>query len=203
MKIEVKDVCKSFRKKQVLDNVNYTFISGNIYGLSGINGIGKSVLLKIICGLYKPSSGCVLYDGVKINQDLVIKSNVRALIDTPYFFPELTGFENLKVLSKITNKINDDDINKALDIVNLTCEKDKLYGDYSLGMKQKLGIAQVIMENPKVIILDEPFNGIDSESILKIEEYLKEMKKKNKIIIITSHIANSLEMLCDTIYKMG
>lgn len=178
MKIEVKDVCKSFRKKQVLDNVNYTFISGNIYGLSGINGIGKSVLLKIICGLYKPSSGCVLYDGVKINQDLVIKSNVRALIDTPYFFPELTGFENLKVLSKITNKINDDDINKALDIVNLTCEKDKLYGDYSLGMKQKLGIAQVIMENPKVIILDEPFNGIDSESILKIEEYLKEMKKK-------------------------
>lgn len=203
MKIEVKDVCKSFRKKQVLDNVNYTFISGNIYGLSGINGIGKSVLLKIICGLYKPSSGCVLYDGVKINQDLVIKSNVRALIDTPYFFPELTGFENLKVLSKITNKINDDDINKALDIVNLSCEKDKLYVDYSLGMKQKLGIAQVIMENPKVIILDEPFNGIDSESILKIEEYLKEMKKNNKIIIITSHIANSLEKLCDTIYKMG
>lgn len=203
MKIDVKDVCKSFRKKQVLDNVNYTFISGNIYGLSGINGIGKSVLLKIICGLYKPSSGSVLYDGVKINQDLVIKSNVRALIDTPYFFPELTGFENLKVLSKITNKINDDDINKALDIVNLSCEKDKLYGDYSLGMKQKLGIAQVIMENPKVIILDEPFNGIDSESILKIEEYLKEMKKNNKIIIITSHIANSLEKLCDTIYKMG
>lgn len=203
MKIDVKDVCKSFHKKQVLDNVNYTFISGNIYGLSGINGIGKSVLLKIICGLYKPGSGCVLYDGVKINQDLVIKSNVRALIDTPYFFPELTGFENLKVLSKITNKINDDDINKALDIVNLTCEKDKLYGDYSLGMKQKLGIAQVIMENPKVIILDEPFNGIDSESILKIEEYLKEMKKNNKIIIITSHIANSLEKLCDTIYKMG
>lgn len=203
MKIEVKDVCKSFRKKQVLDNVNYTFSSGNIYGLSGINGVGKSVLLKIICGLYKPISGFVLYDGVKINQDLVIKSNVRALIDTPYFFPELTGFENLKVLSKITNKINDDDINKALDIVNLTCEKDKLYGDYSLGMKQKLGIAQVIMENPKVIILDEPFNGIDSESILKIEEYLKEMKKNNKIIIITSHIANSLEKLCDTIYKMG
>lgn len=203
MKIDVKDVCKSFHKKQVLDNVNYTFISGNIYGLSGINGIGKSVLLKIICGLYKPSSGYVLYDGVKINQDLVIKSNVRALIDTPYFFPELTGFENLKVLSKITNKINDDDINKALVIVNLTCEKDKLYGDYSLGMKQKLGIAQVIMENPKVIILDEPFNGIDSESILKIEEYLKEMKKNNKIIIITSHIANSLEKLCDTIYKMG
>lgn len=202
MKIEVKDVCKSFRKKQVLDNVNYTFSSGNIYGLSGINGVGKSVLLKIICGLYKPSSGFVLYDGVKINQDLVIKSNVRALIDTPYFFPELTGFENLKVLSKITNKINDDDINKALDIVNLTCEKDKLYGDYSLGMKQKLGIAQVIMENPEVIILDEPFNGIDSESILKIEEYLKEMKKNNKIIIITSHIANSLEKLCDTIYKM-
>ncbi len=202
MKIEVKDVCKSFRKKQVLDNVNYTFLSGNIYGLSGINGVGKSVLLKIICGLYKPSSGFVLYDGVKINQDLVIKSNVRALIDTPYFFPELTGFENLKVLSKITNKINDDDINKALDIVNLTCEKDKLYGDYSLGMKQKLGIAQVIMENPEVIILDEPFNGIDSESILKIEEYLKEMKKNNKIIIITSHIANSLEKLCNTIYKM-
>lgn len=202
MKIEVKDVCKSFRKKQVLDNVNYTFLSGNIYGLSGINGVGKSVLLKIICGLYKPSSGFVLYDGVKINQDLVIKSNVRALIDTPYFFPELTGFENLKVLSKIINKINDDDINKALDIVNLTREKDKLYGDYSLGMKQKLGIAQVIMENPEVIILDEPFNGIDSESILKIEEYLKEMKKNNKIIIITSHIANSLEKLCDTIYKM-
>ena len=82
-------------------------------------------------------------------------------------------------------------------------EKDKLYGDYSLGMKQKLGIAQVIMENPKVIILEEPFNGIDSESILKIEEYLKDMKKNNKIIIITSHIANSLEKLCDTIYKMG
>ena len=167
----------------------------------GPNGSGKSVLLKIICGFYFPSEGSVLFDGVNYNNKNNFSPNTRALIESPDFIPELTGFENLKLLASIQNKISDDDIIDAMKIVNIDAEKDKKYGKYSLGMKQKLGLAQVIMENPSVLIFDEPLNGIEDETAKKFRDYLREEKKKGKTIIIASHIKEDIEYLCDEVYK--
>lgn len=199
MIIETKKVGKVFKNNVVLDDVDTRFEEGKIYGLSGRNGTGKSVFLKILCGLYTPTSGQVFYDGEVINMKKNFPKDVSALIEKPSFFPNLTGLENLKLLSNIRKKINDEDILKALKIVNLT-DYNKKYSKYSLGMKQKLGIAQAIMEYPNVIILDEPFNGIEEITVSKIKKYLLDLKKMNKIIIISSHIKEDLTELCDVIY---
>lgn len=199
MKIVLENVCKSFNHNLVLDKINVTFESGKIYGLNGRNGSGKSVLLKLLCGIYNVSDGSILYDGKPI-KEAIIANKVRALIEKPSFFPDLTGFENLQLLAKIQNIISDEDILKAMEIVNLSSEKDKKFSKYSLGMKQKLGIAQVIMENPDVLFLDEPFNGVDTVSIKKIIDFLKILKKEGKLIIISSHISEDLK-LADEIYN--
>ena len=199
MKIEIKNVSKKFKNNLVLDKVNLTFITGHIYGLKGRNGSGKSVFLKILAGLYIPSEGEVLFDNKKFNPKKEYPPNMRALIENPTFFANMTGYENLKLLAKIQGKISDKEILEALELVNLISEKDKKYNKYSLGMKQKLGIAQVFMENPEILILDEVFNGLEENTVLKLKDYLKEIKKE-KIIIITSHQKEDLELLCDKIY---
>ena len=200
MKIEVKNVSKRFKKTMVLNNVNAFFESGHIYGLSGRNGSGKSVFLKILCGLYKATSGEILFDHKCYDKDNLYLLNMRALIEKPNFFPELTGYENLELLAKIQNKIGKKEIDKTLKNVNLYDEKDKKYSEYSLGMKQKLGIAQVLMEDPDIIILDEPFNGIEANSVTKISNILKAEKEKGKLIIISTHIKEDLDNLSDFIY---
>lgn len=200
MKIEVKNLSKSFKENQILENVSITFSEGKIYGLAGRNGSGKSVFLKIITGLYAKDAGTILYNSKEINFQKEFPHGVGALIEKPNFFNNLSGYENLKLLANIQNKISNDEILKSLEIVNLTEEKDKKYAKYSLGMKQKLGIAQAIMEQPEVIILDEPFNGIEEFSVKKIKEYLKSLKKQGKTIILSSHIKEDLQELCDFIY---
>lgn len=201
MKIEIKNLCKSFDKIEIIKNINVVFNLGNIYGLYGRNGSGKSVLMKLICGFLIPTSGEILINGINFNLEKDYPKNLRAVIEKPSFFPDLTGFENLKLLAEIQNKITDDEILKSLEIVNLLEEKDKKYSKYSLGMKQKLAIAQAIMENPQILILDEPFNGIEEKTVNKIIEYLKE-EKKEKIIIFSTHIKEDLTALADNIYKI-
>lgn len=199
MEIKLENVSKSFGKIKVLTDVNIKFSSGKIYGLYGRNGSGKSVLLKIISGLYS-HEGKVLYDDVEYEK-LSSLPFLRGQIETPSFFPNLTGLENLRLLAKIQNRISNQEILKSLDIVNLLNEKDKKYSEYSLGMKQKLGIAQAIMENPDIIILDEPFNGIENATVKKLIEYFKRIKK-DKIIIVSTHIIDDLKNLCDKIYYL-
>ena len=201
MKIEVSNLSKSFKKEKVLNNVNLTMESGNIYGLYGINGSGKSVFLKLLCGLYLPDAGEIKYDDKVLNKDLKYPKDVGAFIERPSFLPNLTGLENLKLLSNIEKKIGIDDILNALKIVNLTDEMNKKYSKYSVGMKQKLAIASSIMEDKKVIILDEPFSGIDASSKEKIINYLLKEKEKGKIIIISTHIKEELDLLVDAIYN--
>lgn len=200
MKIEVQNLEKKFKNNTILSDVNLEFTSGHIYGLAGRNGSGKSAFLKILCGLYKPTLGIVLFNGKNYHLDNMFVPNLRALIEKPSFFPDLTGYENLELLAKIQNKISSNEILSSLKRVNLIEEKDKLYKEYSLGMKQKLGIAQVIMENPDILILDEPFNGIEEETVKKISNYLLELKHLGKLIIISSHIKEDLNYLCDEIY---
>ena len=199
MKIELKNVEKNFKNVTVLQNVNMILEEGHIYGLKGRNGTGKSVLLKMISGIYTPTSGQILFDGKEYKKMNEFVPHMRALIEKPCFFPDLTGFENLQLLAKIQNKIGNEEILNALQIVNLESEKNKKFSKYSLGMKQKLGIAQVIMENPQTLILDEPFNGVEKESIEKIKKYLISEKNNGKIIIISSHIEEDLKELADTI----
>ena len=201
MEIIVKELSKKFKKVTILENINMKFESGKIYGIVGRNGSGKSVFLKILCSFYKPTTGEILYDNVNYNSNNNFPPSVRALIENPTFFPDLTGFENLKLLSSIQNKIGDEEIIKTLDQVNLLSEKDKKYSEYSLGMKQKLGIAQVLMENPDVMIFDELFNGIEEKTVEKIRNILLELKNQNKIIIVTSHIKEDIDVLSDEVYK--
>ncbi len=201
MKIEVKNLSKSFNGKDIIHNVNIIFESGKVYGLIGQNGSGKSVFLKLLCGFYFPTEGKIFYDNKDFNAEKSFPPSVRALIESPDFIPELTGFENLKLLASIQNKIIDEDIMKAMQIVNILEAKNKKYGKYSLGMKQKLGLAQVIMENPQVLLFDEPLNGIEDETAKKFRDYLREEKKKGKLIIVASHIKEDIQYLCDEVYK--
>ena len=201
MKIQLENVSKEFDGNIVLKDVNLEFKEKNIYGLIGRNGSGKSVLLKLICGFYKPTTGKILIDERNIILENSFLPDARVLIEKPNFLPDETGMENLKILAKIQDKIDDKRINETLDLVNLSIEdRNKKYHKYSLGMKQKLGIAQVLMENPKIMIFDEPFNGVESITIEKIKNELIKQKKMGKIIIISSHIKEDLEEIADEIY---
>lgn len=201
MKIQIKNLSKSFKGITILDNVSIEFESGKIYGLIGRNGSGKSVFLKLLCNFYVPTSGEILYDGLNINEKNIFLPDTRALIEKPSFLPDLSGFDNLKLLASIQGKIGDKEINESLKKVNLFDDKDKKYKIYSLGMKQKLGIAQVLMEDTKVMILDEPFNGIEEKTADKLRNILKEEVKKDKFIIIASHIKEDVFELADVVYK--
>lgn len=200
MKLEVKNVSKSFKGVEVIKNVNICFEKGKIYALIGQNGSGKSVFLKMLCGFYEPTSGEILQDGKNYIKEKKFPKNTRCLIEKPNFLPELSGFNNLKLLATIQNKIGNEEILNALDVVKLSSDKDKKYAQYSLGMKQKLGIAQVLMEDPDIIILDEPFNGIEKSTAAELRKVLKNLSK-TKIIIIASHIEDDIEKLADEIYE--
>lgn len=200
MKIELKNVSKKFKNNIVINNVSVTFESGNIYGFYGRNGSGKSVLQKIISGLYLPTSGEVLLDGININEKELYPSNMRILIEKPAFFSDLSGLDNLKLLADINKIIDEKKIIEVLELVNLKNEMHKKYSKYSLGMKQKLGVAQAIMENPDILILDEPFNGIEQATVDKLIEYLLKKKEEGKLIIISTHIKEDLTKLSDYIY---
>lgn len=203
MKIEIKNVSKKIKSNTILNNINVTFESGKIYGLIGKNGSGKTVLLKMICGFYIPTNGEILINGENLIMKKEFPKSMGALIEKPSFIGNLTGFENLKLLSQIQKKINEEEINGVLKKVNLYEERNKKFSKYSLGMKQKLGIAQAIMENPNIIILDEPFNGVEEETTLKLRDLLIELKNEGKIIIIATHIKDDIEKIVDVVYKLN
>ena len=199
MKLEIRNVTKSFKNEEILNDISYVFEDEMIYGIVGINGSGKSVLLKIIVGLYKASSGEVLFDNINYNNDKLFPDFIGACIEYPGFINDLSGLDNLMLLADIRKIITKDDVLETLKMVGLFNDKDKKYANYSLGMRQKLSIAQALMENPKVIILDEPFNGIDRESVKKIQAELLRRRKDGALIIITTHIHEDIDELCDKV----
>ena len=197
MEIKLENVSKRFKNENVLNGISYSFESGKIYSIVGRNGSGKSVLLKIIAGLYLQDKGNVLFDNKNYNMINEIPDNLGIVIEQPSFINDLTGLENLKLLASIRNIATERDIVESLEIVNLKDDMNKKYSKYSLGMRQKLSIAQAIMEHQKVILLDEPFNGIDRQSVVAIKEYLKRVKNEDKLIIITTHIMDDVVDLSD------
>lgn len=202
MRIKVENLAKKFQDQTILRNVNLDFNGGHIYGIVGRNGSGKSVFMKLLCGFYKPTEGTILYDSVDINSNNVFPPSTRALIEKPTFLPELSGFENLKLLASIQNKIDDEKIIETMRKLNLYDERNKKYSKYSLGTKQKLGIAQVLMENPEVMIFDEPMNGIENETVKIIRDILITEKGKGKLIIVASHIKEDIDNLADEVFEV-
>lgn len=203
MEIIIENLYKKFDDTFVLKNVNLKLNDNHIYGFVGRNGSGKSVLFKILCGLYYPTEGHVIIDGIDIHKKDVFPKDMRVLIEKPNFLPNLSGLENLKLLASIQNKITENDIIKTLKKVNLEKDMTKLYHKYSLGMKQKLAIAQVLMEDPKIMIFDEPLNGIEEKTANIIRQILLDEKSKGKIILIASHIKDDIEKMADVIFNVN
>ena len=202
MNLEVKNYSKKIKDKLVLDDINLNLKSGNVYGFFGRNGSGKTMLFRAITTLIYPTSGDVIIDGKSIITDDYDLRKIGLLLEEPGFYPHLTGFENLSMLYQINNKRDDKHINKMLKSVGLEEKSSKKYKEYSLGMKQKLRIAQAIMENQELIILDEPTNGLDETSIKIVHEIIKKLKKENKLILIASHNKDDLRLLCDKVFKI-
>lgn len=200
--IEIKNITKSYDERKILDDVSINFEEGKIYGIIGQNGSGKSVLLKVMSGFITPDQGTIIYDGKDINKEETFPDNTGVLLDNSGFVPNLTGFDNLKLLATINKTIDDNEIIEELKNVNLLAEKDKKYYKYSLGMRKKLGICQAIMEHQKYVILDEPFSGIDKGSLAMIYDYLKKIKSEGRTLIISTHTSDRAKDLYDEIYEL-
>ncbi len=200
--ITVKNLTKKFKEATVLDNINVDFESGKVHGLIGRNGSGKTMLMKCICGIVPYKIGEIRVNDKIIGKDVDIPSNVGVIIETPGFLPNYSGFNNLKFLAKIKNKIGSDEIKSAISSVGLNPNDKKHVGKYSLGMRQRLGLAQAIMEDPELLILDEPMNGLDKDGVKDMRQYLLNLKAQGKTILIASHSAEDIDALCDTVCEM-
>ncbi len=200
--ITVKNLTKKFKEAVVLDNINVDFELGKVHGLIGRNGSGKTMLMKCICGIVPYKIGEIRVNDKIIGKDVDIPANVGVIIETPGFLPNYSGFNNLKFLAKIKNKIGKDEIRKAISSVGLNPDDKKHVGKYSLGMRQRLGLAQAIMENPDLLILDEPMNGLDKDGVKDMRQYLLDLKEQGKTILIASHSAEDIDVLCDTVCEM-
>lgn len=200
MKIEVHEYEKVISSNKLLSNINMSLSSGNIYGFQGKNGSGKTMLMRAISGLILPTSGYVEVDGKRIGKDIDFPQDIGVLIENPGFIGSYSGFKNLKLLASLKNKVKDEQICKLMKQLALDPNDEKKYRKYSLGMKQKLGIIAAIMEEPEIIILDEPFNALDEKSCEIVNEMLFKIKANNKIIIIACHNKEELFKIADVVY---
>lgn len=200
--IKVEHVNKMFKEIQVLKDVSVEFKEGKIYGLVGRNGSGKTVLLKCICGFLPVTSGTITVDGKIIGKEAEVPNDIGIIIEEPGFLPQYSGKKNLKFLANLNNKAQDKEIEDILIRVGLDPRNPKKVGKYSLGMRQRLGIAQAIMENPHLLILDEPTNGLDEKGVAEIRKLLLELKSETRTMIIASHNAEDIRTLCDEVYEM-
>lgn len=200
--IEVQNVVKRFRDQVVLKNVSISFEKGKIHGIVGRNGSGKTVLFKCICGLMHPEEGMILVNGKRVGRDVDMPEDIGAIIEAPGFLPNYSGYKNLRFLANIRRKIGKEEILNVLKTVGLDPESRKHVGKYSLGMRQRLGIAQAIMEDPEILILDEPMNGLDNAGVQDIRALLLELKAQGKTILLASHNHEDIAALCDTVHEM-
>lgn len=200
--IEICGLTKKYKEQTVLNNITVEFKPNEIAGLVGRNGSGKTMLLKSICGFVRPTSGTIRINGEFLNLTSDVTLDMGILIENPGFLPNYSAYENLKILAMIQGNLSKKDIMKAMDVVDLDINSHKKVGKFSMGMKQKLGIAQAILGEPQIILLDEPMNSLDMRCIEKVRSYLIEIKRQERIIILASHSKEDIEMLCDNVYTM-
>ena len=200
--IRVNDISLVMNKRQILSHISLELQNGNIYGLAGNNGCGKTMLMKCICGFVHPTEGQVEVDGKIIGKDLDYLPDAGIIIETPGFIGYYSGLQNLKVLAGIRHKIGQEKIRNTMRTVGLDPDLKLPVKKYSLGMRQRLGLAQAIMEETSVLILDEPMNGLDRQGVEEIRSLLLSLKAHNKLIVIASHNAEDIKVLCDRVYEM-
>ena len=200
--ININNLSLKIGKNIILTNINVSFENGKIHGLIGRNGSGKTMLMKCICGFIKPTDGTVFVADKQIGKDCDFPESVGIIIETPGFIPYYSGFKNLKLLADLKRKIGREQIKKVMEQVGLDPELKRHVKKYSLGMRQRLSLAQAIMEDPDLLILDEPMNGLDKDGVGDMRKYLLNLKEQGKTIIIASHSAEDIEILCDTVCEM-
>ncbi|MBW7650557.1 ABC transporter ATP-binding protein [Anoxybacillus sp. ST4] len=201
--ISLKNVSKSYKGLTLFQNVNLDIEKGSICGIVGPNGSGKSVLFKMICGFVFPDEGSIVVDGVEIGRSKRFPDNIGIIIDRPGYIANKTGFQNLKELAMIRGKISDEKIAETMEKVGLQPQAKQKVKHYSLGMKQKLAIAQAIMEDQQILILDEPFNALDAESVNNIRHLLLSFKSEGRTILLTSHNQEDIDILCDRVFRIN
>lgn len=200
--ITVEGVSKTYKGTKVLDNVNVVFGSGRIHGIIGRNGSGKTMLIKAVCGLVQPDNGKITVSGKVVGKDVDFPENIGVIIESPGFLPSESGYRNLAYLASLRGKIGKPEIRNAIISVGLNPDDKKHVGKYSLGMRQRLGIAQAIMENPDILILDEPMNGLDKSGVEDIRKLLLKFRDEGKTILLVSHSTEDIGILCDEVYEM-
>lgn len=200
--ISVQSVSKNFGDTQVLQDVSRDFEEGKVHGIVGNNGSGKTVLMKCICGFLPPSKGKILVRGKQVGRDMDFPDDTGIIIETPGFLPNLTGMKNLELLASLRRRVDREGIRETIRRVGLDPDMKKPVGKYSLGMRQRLGIAQAIMENPSILILDEPFNGLDKTGVAHMREVIKGLREQGKTFILASHNQMDIDELCDTVCEM-
>ena len=199
--IEIENLTKTFGTQTVISDVSGIFYPGKIYGFVGRNGSGNTVLMKMILGFIKPTSGTIKVNGKQVGKEIDIPDDIGAIIETPGFLPEYSAFQNLKLMAMIRGKITNERIRETIKLVGLDPDSKKHVGKYSLGMRQRLGIAQAIMEDPQILLLDEPLNGLDNEGVEEMRNVLLKQKEQGKLIIIASHSKEDIDILCDEIFR--
>lgn len=200
--IEIQHVTKKFKEDTVLYDINISMERGKVYGFAGNNGSGKTVLMKCICGFLPVTEGSIRVNGKVIGKEVDFPESLGVIIETPGFLTNLTGLRNLEILAGLRGIIARKDIENAIRKAGLDPALKKSVSKYSLGMRQRLGIAQAIMEDPEFLILDEPFNGLDKHGVADIRSLLLDLKKQGKTIILASHNSEDIRILCDKVYEM-
>ncbi len=200
--IEIEHVTKKFGGETVLHDIDIAMEQGNVYGISGNNGSGKTVLMKCICGFLPVTSGRIRVNGKMIGIDIDFPESMGVIIETPGFLTNVSGMRNLEILAGLQNKIGREGIRDAILRAGLDPDLKKAVSKYSLGMRQRLGIAQAIMEDPEFLILDEPFNGLDKHGVADIRKLLLGLKAQGKTILLASHNSEDIRILCDKVYEM-
>lgn len=200
--ISIENLNKQFKNQLVLNNINVKFSNGHIYGIIGRNGSGKTVLLKCICGFLKPTTGVISVNHKIVGKDIDFPENLGFIIETPGFLLNYSGYKNLRYLASIRKKIDSNEIKESMSLVGLDSADKKHVGKYSMGMRQRLGIAQAIMEKPDILVLDEPMNALDKNGVEEMRQLFLKMKSEGKLILLTSHNREDIEILCDEVYEM-
>lgn len=200
--IRIENAGKCIKEHWIYKNVSVSFERGKIHGLIGRNGSGKTMLLKSICGLTPITTGKIWVNDLLIGKDIDVPDSLGAIIEVPGFLPNLSGLANLKYLAGLRKRIDENRIREYMLLVGLQPEDRKHVGKYSLGMRQRLGIAQAIMEDPDIILLDEPMNGLDTAGVEDVRKILLGLKGKGKTILLASHSKEDIDTLCDRVYRM-
>lgn len=200
--VDVQDITLKIKDTLILEHINLEVPAGTILGLVGRNGSGKTMLMKAICGFIPVTEGKIIVHGEVVGEKDRFASNTGFIIETPGFIPNFSAYKNIEFLASVNSKADKNRIKEVIELVGLNAESRKKVGKFSMGMNQRLGLAQALVDNPDLLILDEPFNGLDNEGVIQIRDMLLNLKKEGKTIIIASHTKEDINILCDKVCYM-